>query len=102
MAVEEKNEKASLSSDSFPYLHPEDSLVVAIVSPVLDPNNYHSWSRYVLTALSAKNKLQFVDGSTIEPEKTDPMYGAWKRCNNMVVSWIVHSVFHKLDKAFYG
>ena len=46
----------------------------------------------MITALSAKNKVEFVDGSAPEPLKTDRMYGAWRRCNNMVVSWIVHSV----------
>ena len=46
----------------------------------------------MITALSAKNKVEFVDGSTLEPLKNDRMYGAWRHCNNMVVSWIVHSV----------
>ena len=46
----------------------------------------------MITALSAKNKVEFIDGSAPEPLKTDRMHGAWRRCNNMVVSWIVHSV----------
>ena len=46
----------------------------------------------MMTALSAKNKLEFVDGGAAEPLKTDRTYGAWKRSNNMVVSWIVHYV----------
>ncbi|KAG5051279.1 hypothetical protein JHK85_003781 [Glycine max] len=78
--------------ESFLYLHPSKNPAIALVSPVLDSTNYHSWSRSMLTALSAKNKVEFVDGSAPEPLKTDRMYGAWRRCNNMVVSWIVHSV----------
>ena len=46
----------------------------------------------MITTLSAKNKPEFVDGSAPEPAKTDGVYGSWRRCNNMVVSWIVHSV----------
>jgi len=46
----------------------------------------------MLTALSAKNKLQFVNGSAVEPDKDDSIHNAWTRCNDMVVSWIVHSV----------
>ena len=46
----------------------------------------------MVTALSAKNKLEFIDGTAQEPSKKDPTYHAWKRGNNMVVSWIVHSV----------
>ena len=78
--------------DSCLYLHPSENPTVALVSPVLDPSNYHSWSRSMMTALSAKNKVKFVDGSVPEPPKTDQTHGAWRRCNNMVVSWIVHSV----------
>nr|KYP76669.1 hypothetical protein KK1_020921 [Cajanus cajan] len=74
------------------YLHPSESPAIAPVSPVLDSSNYNSWSRSMLTALSAKNKLKFVDGTLNEPSQTDSFYIAWRRCNNMVVSWIVHSV----------
>nr|KYP55200.1 hypothetical protein KK1_001407 [Cajanus cajan] len=78
--------------DSFLYLHPNENPAIALVSPVLDSGNYHSWNRSMITALSAKNKLEFVDGAAPEPPKTDRNYGAWRHCNNMVVSWIVHSV----------
>ena len=46
----------------------------------------------MITALSAKNKVEFVNGKAPEPLKSDRTYGAWSRCNNMVVSWLVHSV----------
>jgi len=47
----------------------------------------------MLTALSAKNKLKFVDGTVTQPAKTDSTFSTWNRCNNMVVSWLFHSVF---------
>jgi len=71
---------------------PNESPATAFVSPVLDVSNYNSWSRSMVTALSTKNKLDFVDRTTSEPNKNEATYHAWKRCNNMVVSWIVHSV----------
>ena len=46
----------------------------------------------MLTALSAKNKVEFVNGTAPQPPLSDPKYNAWLRSNNMVVSWIVHSV----------
>ena len=46
----------------------------------------------MLTALSAKNKVEFVDGSARQPSSSYCVYSAWKRCNIMVVSWLVHSV----------
>ena len=86
------NETTLNNIESYLYLHPSENPSIALVSPVLDSTNYHSWSRSMITALSAKNKLEFVDGSAPEPLKTDRTYGAWRRCNNMVLSWIVHSV----------
>ena len=82
----------SLSSDNFLYLHPSENPATALVYLMLDSTNYHSWCKSMITALSAKNKAQFVDGSVEEPTKTNASHNAWKRCNNMVVSWIVHSM----------
>ena len=84
--------KQTPTMDSYLYLHPSENPAVSLVSPVLDSTNYHSWSRSMITTLSAKNKLEFVDGGAPKPAKTDRVYGSWRRCNNMVVSWIVHSV----------
>lgn len=43
-------------------------------------------------ALSAKNKLGFIDGSIKSPATTDAKYPVWQRCKNMVLSWIWQSV----------
>ncbi|KAL2325560.1 hypothetical protein Fmac_024618 [Flemingia macrophylla] len=77
---------------SYLYLHLGENPATALVFPILDSRNYHSWNRSMITALSAKNKIEFVDDTALTPPKTDPTYSAWRRCNNMVVSWIVHSV----------
>ncbi|XP_020233017.1 uncharacterized protein LOC109813261 isoform X1 [Cajanus cajan] len=82
----------SLNIHSFLFLHPNENPTMALVSPSLDSTNYHSWSRSMLTTFSAKNKVEFVDGSAPQPPSSDRIYSAWKRCNNMVVSWLVHSV----------
>ena len=47
---------------NFLYLNPNENLVTPLVFPILDSTNYHSWSRSVLTVLSAKNKVEFVNG----------------------------------------
>ncbi|WVZ14716.1 hypothetical protein V8G54_012282 [Vigna mungo] len=83
---------ATIDQNSPYYLHPGENPSAALVSPLLDPTNYNSWSRSMLTALSAKNKSKFVDQTLSKPSTTDALYPAWKRCNNMVVSWLVHSV----------
>ncbi|WVY89153.1 hypothetical protein V8G54_034667 [Vigna mungo] len=48
--------------------------------------------RSFVTALSAKNKVEFVLGSAIQPAKTDVTFPAWFRCNSIVVSWLLHFV----------
>ncbi|WVZ06455.1 hypothetical protein V8G54_019801 [Vigna mungo] len=65
---------------------------MALVSPSLDSTNYHSWSRSMIIALSAKNKVEFINGSAPQPSQSDRTYAASIRCNNMVVSWLVHLV----------
>ena len=46
----------------------------------------------MLTALSAKNKVEFVDGSIQGYTSNHTLHTTRKMCNNMVVSWLVHSV----------
>ncbi|CAA0840938.1 Unknown protein [Striga hermonthica] len=43
-------------------------------------------------ALSAKNKLGFIDGSIPKPEEGDPTYSSWIKCNYMVLAWISNSL----------
>jgi len=59
---------------SFLYLHPSENPATPLVSLVLDSTNYHSWSRSVITTLSTKNKVKFINGT--------------RGC----ASWLVHSV----------
>jgi len=79
-------------TNNFLYLHPSENPATSLVSPVLDSTNYHSWSRSTITSLSTKNKVEFILGDHPRPSKDDPNFSAWSRCNNMVVSWLVHSV----------
>ncbi|XP_052119128.1 uncharacterized protein LOC127748535, partial [Arachis duranensis] len=39
-------------------------------------------------ALKSKNKIGFVDGTIVKPDKNDPAYVAWDKCNTYVVSWL--------------
>ena len=67
-------------------LHPSENPAMSLVSPVLDPINYNSWSRLMLIALSAKNKVDFVSGTICKPASNHALFPMWKRCNNIVVS----------------
>ncbi|CAN0847453.1 Retrovirus-related Pol polyprotein from transposon RE1 [Linum grandiflorum] len=74
------------------YLSPSDNLSAPIVRVKLTNDNYHVWSRSMSVALSVKNKLQFVNGTSTAPDVVDASYAAWTRCNYAVLSWILNSV----------
>lgn len=62
-------------------------------SQPLTGENYNTWSRSMIMALTAKNKLAFIDGSLPQPAlDVGVEYQAWVRCNNMILSWIFNSV----------
>ncbi|KAL8100664.1 hypothetical protein AgCh_032790 [Apium graveolens] len=46
----------------------------------------------MILALSAKNKLGFVNGTIAKPELTSLEYVAWERCNNLVISWLLFNL----------
>ncbi|KAE8694937.1 hypothetical protein F3Y22_tig00110762pilonHSYRG00019 [Hibiscus syriacus] len=48
-------------------------------------DNYNSWKRCMLTAQSAKNKTDFIDGSILALASTSIiLFNAWTRANNLV------------------
>ncbi|XP_075088407.1 uncharacterized protein LOC142170406 [Nicotiana tabacum] len=49
------------------YLHPSDYPGMNLVSSAFDGRSYGGWRRAVVIALSAKNKLGFIDGSLVVP-----------------------------------
>jgi hypothetical protein len=54
--------------DSSPYhLHHGNSPGTVLVSQLLDGDNYHTWSRSMVMALTAKNKLSFLNDSLSKP-----------------------------------
>ncbi|KAL8157773.1 hypothetical protein AgCh_002466 [Apium graveolens] len=52
--------------------------------------SYPSWARGITKALNAKGKLAFVDGS-LPPPKDPAKKACWKRCDDLMVSWITNS-----------
>lgn len=70
-----------------------------IVCPVtLNGQNYSNWSRLMMNALKAKNKLGFVNGKLKKPNAGAIEEDAWERCNSMVTGWL----YNVIDKNLYG
>ena len=51
-------------------------------------------------ALTAKNKIGFIDGSIQPPHETKQPaeYKLWNQYNSMILSWLTHSVEPELAK----
>ena len=86
------HDQSATTSNTDPcVVHHSDNPATVLVTPLLTVDNYGSWSRAVTMALRAKNKFGFVDGTLTCPKKADDI-SKWRRCNDMVASWILNSV----------
>ncbi|KAL5818430.1 hypothetical protein ACOSQ4_022272 [Xanthoceras sorbifolium] len=75
------------------YIHPSDSPGTVLVSQLLNGDNYPTWRRAMRMALSAKNKMGFITGTIIKPQSPEAKIAEWERCNDMVLSWLLNSIF---------
>ncbi|KAF8409906.1 hypothetical protein HHK36_002425 [Tetracentron sinense] len=109
MTESESQSNASLQDKSIPdssnlfSLHHSDNPGTVLVSQHLIGDNYPTWNRAMSTALNAKNKYCFVDGSIDVPLPTSADFSAWKRCNDMVKSWLLNSLSQEIsDSVIYA
>ena len=74
------------------FLHHSDNPGLTLVSQPLTGDNYASWSRSMIIALSIKNKFGFIDGSITKLAGNDlAILHSWIY-NNIVISWILNSI----------
>ena len=79
------------------YLNNGDNPGIRIVPDPLTRDNYQAWRRSMTTALSAKNKLGFVNGAILQPtDESDPLFSNWQRCNDLVLSWITNCLSRQI------
>lgn len=74
------------------YIHPGENSTTPLVNLLLTSKNYHAWARLMRKALLNKNKICFIDGTLPKPDRFDPSFEAWEKCNNFVHTWIMNSV----------
>ncbi|KAF8410438.1 hypothetical protein HHK36_002967 [Tetracentron sinense] len=55
--------------------------------------------RAMIIALSAKNKLGFIDGSSPQPSHDSSTFASWTCCNHMVLSWILNALTKELSNS---
>ena len=76
------------------FIHPFDHPGQVLVSEVFSGEDFDSWKRTFLIALSSKNKIGFIDGKVSRPAVDSPLLPYWQRCNDLVASWILNAL-HK-------
>ncbi|XP_056689676.1 uncharacterized protein [Spinacia oleracea] len=81
------------------YIHPSDANSVQLISFKFNGEGYTSWKRSMLLALSAKNKIGFVDGSIEKPDPGTIECKAWERCNDLVCSLILCNLDEVISKS---
>ncbi|KAG8660311.1 hypothetical protein MANES_02G144450v8 [Manihot esculenta] len=84
--IEAKTEDREYSIDDPLFLHSSDHPGLVLVSSPLTGDNYLSWSRSMLIALRAKDKLGFIDGKC--------------RVDSAVASWILNAISKQIVEAF--
>ena len=79
------------------YLNNGDNPGILLFPEKLIGENFHTWQRSMTRALSAKNKLGFVNGSISQPiDPLDPLYDIWTRCNDLVLSWLTNCMSREI------
>jgi hypothetical protein len=80
------------------FLHHSDHPGMVLVSKPLNGDNYSTWCRAMTISLNAKSKLGFIDRTTTMPSATakPDEYASWKKCNDMILSWILNSLTQDL------
>ncbi|XP_057540583.1 uncharacterized protein LOC130818430 [Amaranthus tricolor] len=89
---------SSLNHSDHLFLHPADHPGLLLVSKPFNGSNFGSWKKSMSIALSAKIKLIFINSNT-QPNITDFKYGQWKRCNDMVTSWILNVLSQEIAES---
>ncbi|XP_033514937.1 uncharacterized protein [Nicotiana tomentosiformis] len=98
--TESSSTSAASSLDAFHplYLHPSDTPGTMLVSIPFGGTSFGDWKKGMLILLSAKNKVQLIDGTLIEPIPNSQLYPHWQYCNNMVKAWIMNSLSKDIAK----
>lgn len=72
------------------YFHLSDSPRLNLISAFFDGKGFLGWRRSILIALSAKRKLDFINGACKISDLTSSNFSQWSCCNDMVISWLLN------------
>jgi hypothetical protein len=89
-----KNEssRSDKKTSSVYTLNSNDNPGNLITQVQLKGENYEEWTRAMRTALRAKKKYGFIDGSVKQPADDSPKLEDWWTVNSMLVSWVFNTI----------
>jgi len=97
-----KTEQSSIKmvEANHPYfLTSSDSLGMNLININFDGTTYGNWRKGVLISLSAKNKFGFINGTCKKPKEDAPLFEQWRRCNDMVLAWLLNSLSREIAES---
>nr|XP_009627115.1 uncharacterized protein LOC104117736 [Nicotiana tomentosiformis] len=74
------------------FIHSSDIPGTCLVLVPFFGIGFGGWKRKMVVALSAKNKIAFIDGSFLKPSDNVVELKFWNICNNMVIFWLTSSL----------
>ena len=54
----------------------------------------------MLKVVRGRSKLGYLNGTIIEPAKTNPTYPIWDANNSIVMSWLVNSMTNEVQRNY--
>lgn len=65
---------------------------VLVSQPLVNVENYPSWSQSIIISLTVKSRVGFIDGTILIPDPSSPLFNAWIHCNTTVLSCLFSSL----------
>ncbi|GAA0174360.1 hypothetical protein LIER_41711 [Lithospermum erythrorhizon] len=70
------------------------------MSDLLIEHNYQTWSRVMIIALQARDKVVFINGQYARLGVAEDTYKQWVKVNATLISWILNSMSKDLERGF--
>lgn len=67
----------------------DSTYIGKISSELLNEHNYLQWPHSAQMYIGAKQKINYIDGTTMEPDSNDPSHKDWKAINYLM---LLHSM----------
>nr|GEW74681.1 hypothetical protein [Tanacetum cinerariifolium] len=75
----------------------DNSSIVIVIVKLVGAENDQMWATAMKIVLKGKNKMGFIDGTFVKQETSVVLFQQWKRCNAIVLGWILGSLSQELE-----